>query len=337
MDEETRNYIFTRALPNALDIEKAQKMILEHLYAVSQNSAGPRSSTELVRSVELQDREFTCPTSTPFGESLEKELTRVRAEIAAREALVVLQANGVLTAFGQPLALGGITRNEAEIREVKVPQNYNGVYSIGNVDRYEVPLPAISLSYRLSARFREDQAYRLASGNVYLSSLNHGKLPPRAKRCIQECIDAYRHGLYLSAIMAIGAASESLWMKLGRFLISKNPSVATKIEEQLRRPAPSIYEVIQQTWQVLKSYYGAEINVVLKSIERQPFKDRADRLCERRNYAMHSDNADTEEASFSYIETGVLLLDSINYFDQLSKLIEVFEKGMSNVEASKAE
>jgi hypothetical protein len=322
IDEEAKQYILTRTLPNPLDVEKAKRMLLEHVYLISQahNNAKLLSGYDLVDHVERQNHEFANPTGIQPGyENLEKELTSVRAALAAREALSVLQAHGVLVAFGQPSTTGGATSNEEQKREVKVP------WGNENFDRYPIPLPAIYLAYRFASQFREDQFYRLASGNVYLSYLGQGKLPPRTKRCIQECVDAYRHGLYLSAVMAIGAASESLWMKLGQLLVAKKPTVTTALAKPLSAHAPSILRVIEDTWNLLGSQCGTELDQVFSPVERKPFIDRAKQLCERRNYAMHSDKADTEEASFSYIETGELLLGSINYFNQLSKLIEVIE------------
>jgi hypothetical protein len=200
------------------------------------------------------------------------------------------------------------------------------VQTIHNIDRYEVPLPAIQMAYRLATQFREGQISRLASGDVYLSYLDQGKLPSRAKRCLRECIDAYRHGLYLSATMAVGAASESLWMQLARLVQSKKPAVATKVAEQLKKISPSISSSIEETWQVLVSNFDTQLDQVFSNrIARRTFKEQADRLFDRRNYAMHSEEADEDEPLFSYNETGMLLLESIKYFNQLAKITEVIE------------
>jgi len=324
MDELTKKYILTRTLPNALDVEKAKKILLEHIYSISQaqNNIHLFSGSQLADMVGQQHYEFAIPTTTEpgYGDSLEKELTSLRATIAAREALTILQANGVLIPFGPIFSPAGATSNSEEIREVKVPRDHL------NSDRYPVPIPAIYLEYRLATPFREDQFYRLASSEVYLSYLVQGKLSSRARRCLQECIDAYRHGLYLSAVMAVGAASESLWMQLARLIVSKKPDVTTKVQEKLRPFAPNISSIITETWQALVSQFMAELGQVFSNeIDRKLFKEQADRLCDRRNYAMHNDEADTEEQTFTYTETGMLLLESIKYFNRFTQLIEVIK------------
>ena len=324
MDELTKKYILARTLPNALDVEKAKKILLEHIYSISQaqNNTHLFSGSQLADMVGQQHHEFTLPTTPEhnYGNELEKQLTSLRATIAAREALTILQATGSLIPFGQICSPGGATSNSEEIREVRVPKDHL------NFDHYPVPLPAIYLEYRLATPFREDQFYRLASSDVYLSYLNQGKLSSRAQRCLLESIDAYRHGLYMSAVMAVGAASESLWMQIARLVVAKKPGVTTKAQEKLRQFAPNISAVITDAWQALVSNFMAELGqVFLNEIDRKLFKEHADRLCDRRNYAMHNDEADTEEPTFTYIETGMLLLESIKYFNRFTRLIEVIE------------
>ncbi|HZC08389.1 MAG TPA: hypothetical protein VE338_22345, partial [Ktedonobacterales bacterium] len=56
------------------------------------------------------------------------------------------------------------------------------------------------------------------------------------------------------------------------------------------------------------------------SSERTIFKQHADRLRDRRNYAVHSDDADVDEPLFTYNETGMLLLDAADYFNTLARL-----------------
>jgi hypothetical protein len=52
------------------------------------------------------------------------------------------------------------------------------------------------------------------------------------------------------------------------------------------------------------------------------FKEHADRLLERYNYAIHSEDADEDEPLFTYNETGMLLLDFASYFNPLTRLVE---------------
>jgi hypothetical protein len=162
---------------------------------------------------------------------------------------------------------------------------------------------------------------RLASGDVYLSTLDQTHLTSRAKRCLLEATTAFKHGLYLSATLNVGAASESLWMVLGR-LVDQKTSSSKKLSEELKRSYPSTGLIIDEAWHALVSYADAQLrSVFANAAERTIFKDHADRLRERRNYAIHSDDANLDEPFFTYTETGLLLLDSADYFNKLVRLI----------------
>jgi hypothetical protein len=97
MDEQIKKYILTRTLPNALDVEVAKRILLDHIDFVSQgqNNLELFSGSQLVNVVEQQSALFANPTSIQPGyENLENTLTSVKAAIAAREALALLQGNG---------------------------------------------------------------------------------------------------------------------------------------------------------------------------------------------------------------------------------------------------
>ena len=61
---------------------------------------------------------------------------------------------------------------------------------------------------RLPSAYQGQQKFRLAGGDIYLSFINHAGLPSRAIRFLKECGDAFRHGLYLSATMTVGATGK---------------------------------------------------------------------------------------------------------------------------------
>ncbi len=321
MDEKLGRYIREHTQPDILDIEIAKQIILEHLSIVQANFE-PIGSSQLVSMVSMEKQAFDKPifVEIKYAPQLKDQLIKLSAELAAREALHSLHANGILIAYG-PLTVASVPGGHfPEQTSITLPDAYrdNQIVSI--------TLPCIHVSYGLAAPFRGNQAFRLASGDIYLSSLNQVQLPSRAKRCLRECIDAFRYGLYLSATMSVGAASESLWMKLGSLVCIKNPVVTTKLGEQLKRLSPSVKDVIERTWQVLPTNFGNELDqVFLNTSEKNAFKDHANRLCDRRNYAMHNEDADEDEPYFTHNETGMLLQGSISYFKQLTKLVTTIE------------
>lgn len=324
--EECLNYVRTYAQPEGLDIELARQIILDHLHVASQSTSEPLNSSQLLSAVLQQKHKFDKPATVKNGYEplLEDTLSNIKAELAAREALLSLHLNGVVIAYG---GLQVSTDGHSPIQK-QVMFNSNRPYpyntqpeSLGAID-----LPSVHFSYRLAALFREDQTFRLASGDIYLASLDYTKLPSRAKRCLRECVDAFKHGLYLSATMLVGATSESLWMRLAFLLVSKKPSATNSLKPQLERPYPSISSVIKEGWQALVSHFTSELKQVFSNEgEKTIFKDHADRLCERRNYAIHREEADEEEPFFTRNETGMLLLASVNYFNQLIKLVAIID------------
>src|SRR5439155_24690634 len=145
-------------------------------------------------------------------------------------------------------------------------------------------------------------------------------LPSRVIRCLKECGDAFRHGLYLSATMTVGAASESLWMELGRLVCNKKVSGTTKLAEELNNPMPNIGRVIEPTWNALLTNHSGLLQSIFNG-ERNKFRLYAERLRERRNYAMHHKDANEDEPWFTYDETGLLLLEATTYFNQFAELL----------------
>lgn len=325
--EELIQYVRLNAQPDELDIELAKQTILDHLHIVSQSTFEPVSSSQLLSQVTNQKQLFDKPIPIESGyEPLLKDLlANLRAELAAREALISLHTNGIIIAYGSLMVS---TDGHSPLQRDLVINNNNQSYYSSSLQQYigSIYLPSIHVSYRLSALFQKSQTYRLASGDMYLASLIQAQLPSRAKRCIRECVDAFKYGLYLSATMSVGAASESLWMKLASLLVDKKPSVTNSLSKQLRLVSPSIYALIEEAWQVLVSQFIPELEQVFSNKgERKVFKDHADRLCDRRNYAMHNEEADEDEPFFTRNETGMLLLASINYFNQLTKLVATIE------------
>lgn len=306
-------------MPEMLDIEMAKRNVLEHLS--SQPIGHVEKSEILIRRA--------CPTvfaekgPIPQGfVSINPDLNSVKGEAIACEAIQLLHATGALVASG-PLIRGGRVLLETDTTQVTFQATYSHGSSTPRI--CTVSLPVVYYEYRFSTAFRS-RNFRLASGDVYLSHLDQTHLHSRAKRCIRESLDAFKVGLYLSASMSIGAASESLWMKLARLLASKpdiqTTSDGTRLINMLKK-SPQIGQVIEVTWEVIKNHRLAQRNKVLPTEpDRTIFEDHTERLRNRRNYAIHNENADDAEPLFTYNETGMLLSDSEDYFNNLMRLIQ---------------
>lgn len=299
--------------PTALDIEIAKRVILEQL-AASASPADPLPVEGLLSHTERAL--FKSPGPVPeYYVRCEPDLNQMKAQIAAREALNILQTTGILIAFGFPQP------NDIDERRVIFYTQYGSTQSGASVY-----YPPIYRRYRLAAIY-QGQNFRLAGGDVYLLFVNHSRLPSRAVRCLRECGDTFRHGLYLSATMTIGAASESLWMELASLVCNKNIPGTTKLAADLQHPMLNIGRIMDPTWHALMTNHGPLLKVIFgHDGERDKFRGFAETLRDRRNYAMHNKDANIDEPWFTYDETGLLLLNGTTYFNQFADLLEAVGK-----------
>ncbi len=306
-NEELDAFVREHTQPTALDVEVAKRVILEQLSTTS-SSAKPTEPSGLLSHVERAL--FKSPGPVPaYYDRLDPDLNQLKAQIAAREALLILHATGVLIAFGS-------VRDQIETRNVTF-------YTPHRIEGFgPVYFPSIHPAYRLASAYQGDQKFRLAGRDIYLSSVNHAHLPSRAIRCLKECGDAFRHGLYMSATMTIGAASESLWLELAHLVCSKNLQGTSKVATELGKPFPNIGAVIEPIWNALLTHHAALLRGIFgHDGERDKFRLYAERLRERRNYAMHNRAANVDEPWFTYNETGLLLLEATTYFNQFADLL----------------
>jgi len=309
LEAELKEYVHRHTLPSMVDVEMAKRIILEELNLSSFSNRGVATSDVLIARVNANLNREKGPTPEGYTQ-IAPDLNIVKWNVAAREAIQILHATGVIIAIGSP-----VQYNEE--------QKFSVTHFHGGGGAGEAYYPSVAPKYRLAAGFREDQSIRLASGDTYLSHLDQSRLPSRTKRCLRESVEAFKRGLYLSATVAIGAASESLWMSFGRLILSKNLSGFERLDKEFCNAYPNAGKVLGIVWDVLRSECKAELRQVFPvSGEEKAFKEHAERLLERRNYAIHSQDADEDEPLFTHNETGMLLLDSASYFNRLTQLME---------------
>ena len=308
-EEELKEYVHSHTQPSMVDVEMAKRIILEEISSSTFSDRGVITSDTLMSRVNANLNREKGPTPDGYIR-IEPDLNLVKWNIAAREAIQLLHATGVIIAIGSP-----VHYNEEQRFSVT---HLHGGYGAGGAY-----YPSVAPKYRLAATFREDQSIRLTSGDIYLSHLDQALLPSRAKRCLRESVEAFKRGLYLSATVAVGAASESLWMSFGRLVTSKKLSGFERLEKEFGYAYPNAGKVLGIVWDILRSECKAELRQVFPvSGEEKAFKEHADRLLERRNYAIHSEDADEDEPLFTYGETANLLVDSASYFNRLARLTE---------------
>lgn len=313
---ELQTYLLTYTKPSLLDIEMAERAILEAL------SSSPLCEMPYVEVSALSSQVYNrlgiekWPVPAEFHE-VQPDPNRVKTEFATREALQRLHGSGSLVAFG-------MARTQSEgIDEAR----FSVRHAHGGGPAGDVFLPTVYRAYHLATPFRNAERTRLASADVYLSHLDQAHLPSRAKRCLRESVEAFKKGLYLSATISVGAASESLWMSFGRLLLDKKLPGYLQLEKAFKNAYPNAGEVLKATWDILRSECSNELKqIFLTRGEQDAFKSYADSVLELRNYAIHSEDADEDEPRFTYDETGLLLLRAATYFNKLMSLLEAVEK-----------
>lgn len=303
-------FIFEHVLPQAIDVEAAKGIILKYMSEQPRTSATPVGF--LISAV--RSRLATTPGPTPPGYiSIDPDVHVLRAELAAREAIQLLHGQGALVAHGQFTTSSG-----PDVRAViGVTSN-----SRGPVPDVSIAIPEVQHSYSLATAYLGDR-FLLADGDVYLSQLDKGRLPSRVRRCLKEAVSTFQHGDYLSAALNLGAASESLWLRLARGVLVRAYQDGSKLADELSKPYPSIGVLIDATWKLLESHADGELKRVFPTKgDRAALMQQVGVLRDRRNYAIHDDEADEDEALLRYNETGILLLASIAYFNELIALVE---------------
>lgn len=315
---EAAQFVYEHALPQSVDIEAAKAAILDYM---KDQPRVPATRTDGLIA-QVRARLAATPGPVPPGYlSVEPDLNALRTELAIHEAIQQLHGQGVLIAHGQFRTSGGL--GERTVVGAST-------FSRGGIPGVSIPVPELQQGYTLATTFL-GQHYLLADADLYLAQLQSDHLPSRARRCLREAISSFRHGDYLSASTNVGAASESLWMRLGRVVQSKHLPGGTKLSQELGKPYLSAAAVLESTWDVLTRACEGQLKAILPTRgEREAFKQHADTLRDRRNYAIHDEDADEDEALFRYNETALLLLNAVKYFNQLMALIQAVQEMPAN-------
>jgi hypothetical protein len=224
---ELAQVITELAQPCRIDIVRAKKHVLGQLC-----DGQPHSSQALIASVAslLGAGPLGHPEIDPPGrESVKAVVTAehpvaaaIRADVAAREALAELAADGLLIAAGQA-ALPG---TPALTLTYHLPSSSAGV--VIGVHRPAV-LPEV---VRLPHRLRQQGLWGIEP-DMFIADLGPLGLDPRTERSLREAIESYRRGVFLAAASQLGAAVE------GRMVCGRPaPAVRSARGGQARRRRP---------------------------------------------------------------------------------------------------
>ena len=171
------------------------------------------------------------------------------------------------------------------------------------------PFPQLARAYRLTPRHAV-QAPWFAEPDLFMADLDGVFLDDRAKRCIDEALAAFRHGLFLACANLLGAASEAAWYASGERLRQLDPQLGKALDDD--RTA----KVIDRVKEVLRQRRSLSSAV-------DDVGSTAALLRELRNYGAHprSDETAHLERYFSEASSAILLMETHSYLMRLCSAV----------------
>lgn len=158
--------------------------------------------------------------------------------------------------------------------------------------------------YVLVHSYRDREAWFL-DADVFAADLSDLQLDPRTIRCLQECLVAYRRGLYLAAASLLGAAVEGAWYT---------------VAEQLREQEPRLVKPLNLNETTKVQRLVAE----RLGAEHQELLAHAGFMRDVRNYGIHPRPAEREQLERYFTEEtcAYLILTSYHHLRRLGDLAE---------------
>lgn len=301
---ELEPWITKLVTPTVGDVLRSKRSVLEQL-----EDGTPREASELEWALVDEARIQRRPSGddrldVPIGSNVEASVDATdpliegqRFYLATRIALSESESEGIIQAVEDP-------RNP----HLMIPVQYGGQ---GGRVSIRLGLPMLSAAgYQLARRIRGD-VLPLLDIDLFTAELAPLNLDDRGLRCIREALAAHRHGLFLSCISLLGAASESAWWRLAERLKSASPSVADAVEKEA-----SAATLMRVVYEVLSERKG------MKSAAAELYA-YATYLRELRNYGIHPRRADpeaTEENALTEEGCSLLLLQTQRYLERLASL-----------------
>lgn len=260
------------------------------------------------------ERVAVVPGREPVFDHEAPGLMRLRVRAAVYAALGDLIRAGLVDAVPAnnsvrvPVAIeapGGPVEESAEVwLGIPLPE---GVGRANGVSSGE-PL------YLLSRRMQNEPGLRVLDSEFFAEGLAALPLDARARRCLDEALEAYRREMYLSCVTLLGQVSEAAWYAAGELLRCADAGLARLLDQDAKAE-----KVIGRIVQVLEQKPQTRPGV-------QELHAHAGLLRALRNYGVHprGEPSEQEEHAFTEEAAGLLILESHRYLARLANRVEVY-------------
>ncbi len=281
----------------AAEVMRAKGRILEAL------ASGPKPRADLISASlaaagvmpkQNKDERVDVPEmadDTWHFDATHPAIMRVRLTDAAEEALAQLADSGVLA--------------ELETTTTAYVTIQQGGRGFGyKVDRSR---PRLASQYGLTRRTQMD-ATALLDVDIFSADLTALNLHDRTLRCLDEALESYRRGLFLSCINLLGLVSEGAWYQVGEALRERVKGLPKALDND------NAAGVIRLSAEGLRSAGAASASEIAEMHSHGAY------LRDLRNYGVHprSGSDDGIEHAFTDHGAGLILMNTHRYLTRLA-------------------
>lgn len=242
-------------------------------------------------------------------------IARRRLLLATHEALPELQGQGVIVAVDAgplgdedsgPPVIGGAR---------SVPYQFGGT-SDGVKGISDGRFDPTGMAFVLVHRYRDRESWFL-DFDLFVADLSNLGLDPRTIRSLEECLAAYRRGLYLASASLLGAAVEGAWYAVGEELRDRDAGLARALD------SPTNTAQVQRR---VADRLGTA---------KQDLLAHAAFMRDLRNYGVHPRATETEELERFFTEEACayLIMTSYHHLRRLGEIAEGLRQGAADGES----
>lgn len=252
-----------------------------------------------------------CPQPVLLrGESADEDLRRAARWLSLR--LAASYAVWELIGAGYLTPAGTMDEERPSIQYTTVMPGSGGVSA-------SWPFPELTFSYpvRIYRPIEAAQRGVFTDGDLYLQELGLEDLHPGIQEALREAVRCFRYDLFTGTVAMLGAASEGLWIELGRALVNACPdsSRSQRITKELSRSQHGTGYLVKQIAEMCEN----EARTILKQANVAPATLRSavlwwDTVREARN-VLHWEVEPT--FANSYDKVSVLMLSAASHLRTL--------------------